>query len=586
MSKLSTVRRGSVMSLVIVVSVVLTALALTLTWLASVHANSAGQIPKVDESFYAAEAGAQHAIWKFKHDNTWRATPAAPFSGSLDMYGNTWNYSVTCLDAVGDALLAWKLDENTGTNTADVSGHGNIGTFHGGVSWVYPGRSGACVAMNGVDGYIDCGNNASTNLTGDMSFSAWVKMNSGYYDQKIGGNQSGAGGGYKLCIYNSKAEFEVRDAKNYAHLNRDVLGGTVLVMGTWYHILGVYNESGHWIKTYVNGKLDRVLQGNGSGTGLNDVPVAALGSTTGRFVMGKEPWTSLYFFDGSMDDIRIWNRSLTDQDAKTLYDTTVAIHASAASGQVANFTDLNCSIPTPPPPTIPSITIGSTYSIKNMTFNGDVAVKGDVTSPSGTSTIAGNLQYTGIYTPTSFLTVQGKATPVASVSFPSIDYNYLHSQATSWGKVVTGDSAGQTFAFNTLGGNKVIWIKGNLKDPTVTIGGTYAAGGTFVVDGTVTFSGAATTLGADGYPVYFVSQGDVDQTGGNLTLWGGIYTAANFAHKTCAITGPLVVNGAVTNNALGQSTFTAGAIPWFDNRVLPQPPSLPLYTTVHKGNGP
>jgi hypothetical protein len=357
-------------------------------------------------------------------------------------------------------------------------------------------------------------------------------------------------------------------------------------MGTWYHILGVYNESGHWIKTYVNGKLDRMLQGNGTGTGLNDVPVAALGSTTGRFVMGKEPWTSLYYFNGYMDDIRIWNRSLTDRDAKTLYDTTVAVHSSSASGQVANFTDLQCSIPTPPPPTIPAVTVGSSYVIKNLTINGDVAVKGDVTAPSGTSTLAGNLQYTGTYTTSTFLTVEGKVTQVASVSFPNIDLNYLHNQATTWGKVVNGDSTNQTFAFNTLGGNKVIWIKGNLTNPTVTIGGTYAAGGTFVVDGTVTFSNAATTLGADGYPVYIVSQDDVIQTGGNLTLTGGIYTTGNFAHKTCTIVGPVVVNGMITNNALGQSTFTAGAIPWFDNRVLPQPPTLPLYTTSHRGNGP
>jgi hypothetical protein len=574
------------MSLVIVVSLVLTGLAVTLAWLGSIHANMAGQLPKTDASFYAAEAGAQHAIWKFKHDNTWRATAAAPLAGTIDMYNTTWRYSVTCTDAVGDALLAWKLDENTGLTTADSSGHGNLGTFHGGCSWYSPGRSGACVAMDGVDGYIDCGNNASTNLTGDMSFSAWVKMNSGYYDQKIGGNQSGTGGGYKLCIYNSKAEFEVRDAKNNAHLNRDVLGGTVLVMGTWYHVLGVYNESGHWIKTYVNGKLDRTLQGDGTGTGLNDVPVNALGSTTGSFVMGKEPWRSAYYFDGYMDDIRIWNRSLTATEAKTLYDTTVAIHALATAGPVRNFTDLACSIPTPQPPTIPAVTAGSSLAAKNVTITGDLAVKGDVTAPSGTSRVAGNMSYTGTYTPNGNLTVEGKTTPVGSVSFPNIDFAYLQNQATKWGKVVTGDSTGVTYTFNSLGGNKVIWIKGNLTDPTVTIGGTYASGGTFVVDGTVSFTKSATTLGADGYPVYIVAQGGITQSGANLNLWGGLYTTSNLAHKTCTIVGPVVVNGTITNNATGACEFRAGAIPWFDNRVLPQPPAMPLYTSGHKGNGP
>ncbi|HVT80344.1 MAG TPA: hypothetical protein VHM90_06770, partial [Phycisphaerae bacterium] len=198
------------MTLMIVVSVVLTGLAVTLAWMGSAHASMAGQMPKMDASFYAAEAGAQHAIWKFKHDNTWRATANNPLTGVVNMYGQNWTYSVTCSDSVGDSLLAWKFDEGNGAQTADSTGNGNTGIFHGGVSWYTPGRSGYCIQLNGVDGYVDCGNNPQTNLTGDMTFSAWVKMNSGYYDQKIGGNQNGSYGGYKLCIYNSKAEFEVR----------------------------------------------------------------------------------------------------------------------------------------------------------------------------------------------------------------------------------------------------------------------------------------------------------------------------------------------------------------------------------------
>jgi hypothetical protein len=579
-------RRGSTLSLAIILSIVLTGLAMTLAYLGTMHSAMAGQIPKSDAAFYAAEAGAQHAVWKFKHDNTWRATSAAPLTGSLDMYDTTWGYSVTCTDAIGDALLAWKMDENTGTTTADSSGHGNTGTFHGGVSWYTPGRSGACIQLNGVDGYVDCGNSPTTNLTGDMSFSAWIKMNSGYYDQKIGGNQSGTAGGYKLCIYNSKVEFEVRDALNNPHLDRDVLGGTVLTMGSWFHVMGVYSESGHWIKTYVDGKLDRTLIGDGTGTTLNDVPVNALGSTTGNFVMGREPWSNLYYFNGFMDDIRIWNRALSDTDAKTLYDSTVAIHSTVNGGNVANFTDYSVSIPTPPPPSIPAITVGKNYTINNITVNGDLAVGGNVTCTTGTSTIGGSLIYSGNFPASTHVTVQGKTTSTSSVAFPNIDFTYLHNQATNWGKVVTGDSIAQTYSFNSLGGNKVIWIKGNLTDPVVTMGGTFAAGGVIVVDGTVSFTSAATTLGADGYPVYIIAQGDITQTGANLTLSGALYTTGNFTHKTCAITGPVVVSKTITNNATGQCTFTAGPIPWFDNRAVPQAPTLPSYTTNHRGNGP
>lgn len=578
-------RRGSALTLTIVVSVVLTGMAMTLAWLGSTHATMAGQIPKMDASYYAAEAGAHHAIWKFKKDNTWRATSASPFTGSISMYGLTWNYSVTCTDSIGDSLLAWKFDEYTGSSTADSTGNGNTGIFHGGVSWYTPGRSGSCIQFNGLDGYVDCGNNPDTNLTGDMSFSAWVKMNSGYYDQKIGGNQNGSYGGYKLCIYNSKAEFEVRDANNKPHLNRDMTGGTILTMGSWYHILGVYSESGHWIKTYVNGKLDRHLQGNGTGTGQTDVPANALGSTTGNFVMGREPWADLYYFDGWMDDIRVWNRALGDSDAKALYDTTVAIHSNVTGGTISNFADMTVSIPTPEAPTIPAMTVQNNYTATNVTINGDLAVKGNVTSTTGGSVIGGDLKYTGSFPATAHLTVQGDTTPTSSIPVPSLDYSYLENQATKWGKIVNGDSTGETFTFNTLGGNKVIWIKGNLKDPIVTIGGTYAAGGTFLVNGTVTFTSNSTAIGVDGYPVYIVAKNDVTQTGNSLTLIGAIYTDGTFTHKAAAISGPVVAKS-VVNSGTAASSFTTTAIPWFDNRALPQPPVLPLYTSSHRGIGP
>ena len=367
---------GSALSLTIIVSVILTGLAMSIAWLSTVHAAMAGQIPKMDAAYYAAEAAGQKAVWKFKHDNSWTTDftngNPSPFS-TVTVNGIKWNTWVTCKFPVGDANLAWKFDENAGFSTADSSGNGNTGTFHGGVAWISPGRSGSAVSLDGSQNtYIDCGSSSSTNLTGDMTFSAWIKMNSGYYDQKIGGNQNHSTGGYKLCVYNSKLEFEVRDSANKPHLDRDVPGGTILTMGTWYHVVGMYNASGQWIKTYVNGlnksqpvgsQHDRMS--DSTFTGQAYVPPNALGSSNGNFRMGCEPWdTTLYNFNGCIDDIRIWNRCLSEAEIQALYDTTVDIHAYATDGtmtynagtisytnsSVANESSFTASIPTPPPP--------------------------------------------------------------------------------------------------------------------------------------------------------------------------------------------------------------------------------------------
>ena len=200
--------------------------------------------------------------------------------------------------------------------------------------------------------------------------------------------------------------------------------------------------------------------------------------------------------------------------------------------------------------------------------------------------MSGNFIYTGNYSANTHLAVQGNSSPVASVSLPAIDYAYLHNQATTYGQVVSSSSSGQTFSFNSLYGNKVIWIKGNLTNPTVTIGGLWASGGTFVVDGTVTLSSATTTLGSAGYPVYIVAQGDITHSGNTLNLVGGLYTTGNLNHKTCNVTGQFVANKAITNSATGQCTFSGAALPWFDNRTVPAAPALPMYTAKHVGVGP
>ncbi len=573
--------RGSVLSLLVVISVVITGLILATAWSASIQANMASRLPKFDAAYYAAEAGAQHAAWKFRKDNQWRAPALSPLQGSLLVDGTTWNYTVTCTDSIGDATLAWKFDENAGASTADSSGHGNLGTFHGGVSWDPSGRSGNAVALNGIDGYIDCGNGPTTNLTSDFTFSAWVKMNSGAYDQKIGGNQDGVAGGYKLCIYNSKVELEVRDPSNVARLDRDVPGGKILVMGSWYHVAGVYNRAAHTIKTYVNGKFDRQLTG---------LPDNALGSTSGNFVMGREPWKSAYYFNGSLDDIRVFNRALSDLEINSLYDTTVDIAATASNGAVANCVAYSVAIPTPLPPTVPAITAVNDFIPQDLTINGDLAIRGAVKPIAPKSTINGNLTFGDKLTGIGNITITGSSTKVATptnIPMPSLDLNALHNQATSYGQVVTGNSTGQTFSFNSLGGNKVIWIKGDLINPTITIGGTYASGGTFVVDGKVSFTSGNQSAGADGYPVYFVSSNDFLQSGTSLTLFGGIYSLSNLTFNSLTLTGPAVVAKNITNNDTAPSTFNANQIPWFDNRVLPQPTAtLPMYSTNHHGIGP
>ena len=68
----------------------------------------------------------------------------------------------------------WKFDEGKGNIAKDSLGMGNDGTISGGATYT-KGVSGSGLKFDGVDGYVDCGNNASLNITDTITIEAWVK---------------------------------------------------------------------------------------------------------------------------------------------------------------------------------------------------------------------------------------------------------------------------------------------------------------------------------------------------------------------------------------------------------------------------
>jgi hypothetical protein len=202
----------------------------------------------------------------------------------------------------------WKFDETEGNELSDSSGNKNTGTLMGGPQWQPTnGKIGGALAFDGVDDYIECGNNPSVNLTGGVSVSSWIKFTRHAKDRKIVSNQDNTTGGYKLGVYDDKVEMEIRDSGNAPSTNRFVDGGILLEPDVWYHVIGTYSQGGS-IKTYVNGKLDRE----------SETPTM-LALSGGMLKIGREPFSDLYWFDGLIDDLRIYNYPLSDAEVTALY---------------------------------------------------------------------------------------------------------------------------------------------------------------------------------------------------------------------------------------------------------------------------
>ena len=223
------------------------------------------------------------------------------FDGAVIHKGEIWSFRT--IPEIDPNLIGWwRFDEGSGNIAYDSSGNGNDGTFNGDPQWM-PGHFDYALEFDGSGDWLDCGEDPSFQITDAVTVSAWIKVGAQGIDHKIGGNQDGVNGGYKMTIFsNNRVEFEIRTSGNTYILNRDVDGGIEIEVDVWYHVTGVYSLEGGYIRTYVNGALDREMS-----------TTDALGTSPGSFIIGCEPFTTgSYNFNGVMDDLRIYNQALTE----------------------------------------------------------------------------------------------------------------------------------------------------------------------------------------------------------------------------------------------------------------------------------
>lgn len=96
-----------------------------------------------------------------------------------------------------------------------------------------------------------------------------------------------------------------------------VTDGTGSLDGSWHHLAGVYDAAAATVKIYTDGVLD----GSGSVTGSQGVETDYLfmGIVSNGTAAG-----GLNGFSGSLDDVRVYSRSLSDGEVSALYRESLA----------------------------------------------------------------------------------------------------------------------------------------------------------------------------------------------------------------------------------------------------------------------
>ena len=201
-----------------------------------------------------------------------------------------------------------------GDTVEDVFGK-NDGTIEGDPK-IAEGKVGDALDFDGVDDYVDCGDDTSLDLSGDtITLEAWVKPNS--HDAGVMGKcYVGPEDTYLLGIRPDKSIWFGIRTSSWKPSTGD---GTPVPLNQWNHIAGVYNGS----------QMIRYL--NGVETGTVDVQSGDINIVNKVLTIGDFGKDRGFYFDGIIDEVRIYSRALNEDEVNQNMDAegmaVVAKHA-------------------------------------------------------------------------------------------------------------------------------------------------------------------------------------------------------------------------------------------------------------------
>ncbi|MBN1361571.1 MAG: LamG domain-containing protein [Sedimentisphaerales bacterium] len=210
-------------------------------------------------------------------------------------------------DVPGRNLVGhWKLDESSGEIANDSSGNGNHGTVVGRPDWRPGGGTiGGAIDLNGRDEYIRVSKpNGFDFAPGSFSASAWVKARTvGGRWQTIMEYDRDSFNGNRFGLWIDPAgRFHFRVGRNTWQTTAS------LKANTWHLLTATYDGDTHRMRLYIDGVLDAAAT-NVAGF------VAPVQSTLTIGVRGSQDDE---FLDGLLDDVRVYDVSLSDEEVLRL----------------------------------------------------------------------------------------------------------------------------------------------------------------------------------------------------------------------------------------------------------------------------
>src|SRR5699024_1608733 len=229
------------------------------------------------------------AYWQLNEGDGEQASDATGNGHTLSLDGATWTEGVTAAE--------------TSDGAAPAGGASAAGASATAVLAATPLADGTSQTALHFDG---TGQNATASLTeldttASYSVSAWVRMDELPDSYATIASAEGMFGRSAFFLqYGQPTEgfaFSFPDGPR-------AIAPITPKLGTWYHLVGVRDADADTISLYLNG------------TEAATVEAKAGAASAGNFVLGRGEWDGnpVDFFNGSVDEVHVFNRALTAQE--------------------------------------------------------------------------------------------------------------------------------------------------------------------------------------------------------------------------------------------------------------------------------
>jgi hypothetical protein len=234
----------------------------------------------------------------------------------LEILLNEWlgtGYEITPVNPGAANLVAhWAFDDGSGTTAQDSSGNNYHGTVTGGAQWVV-GQVAGALQFDGTDDYVAIQDlQYQANDYAAVSVSAWIRTSNEndqiiasfdrneYWRLEVNGNGGGPGQ-VGWDVMSSAGQMD------YGSISR-------VDDGEWHHVAGTFDNG--TLTVYVDTNLETsASSGSTFGSGNTRYGFLGVGSEANAFDGSKGPSN---YFDGDLDDVRIYSRALSQAEIASL----------------------------------------------------------------------------------------------------------------------------------------------------------------------------------------------------------------------------------------------------------------------------